>query len=50
MDYESYIQNKSSRLIANISTNVPLVTQYFSIPILTLAAEGLILLAILIFL
>ncbi len=50
MNYESYLQNKSSKLIANISTNVPLVTQYFSIPILTLAAEGLILFSVLIFL
>ena len=50
MDYEKYLKNKSSRLISNISTNVPLITQYFSIPILTLAAEGLILIFILIFL
>ena len=50
MNYESYLQNKSSKLIANISANVPLITQYFSIPVLTLAAEGLILFAVLIFL
>lgn len=50
MSYEEYLKNKSSRLISNISTNVPLITQYFSIPILTLAAEGLILIFILIFL
>lgn len=50
MSYEEYLKNKSSRLISNISTNVPLITQYFSIPILTLAAEGLILIFILTFL
>ena len=50
MNYEEYLKNKSSRLISNISTNVPLITQYFSIPILTLAAEGLILIFILTFL
>ena len=50
MSYEEYLKNKSSRLISNISTNIPLITQYFSIPILTLAAEGLILIFILTFL
>lgn len=48
MSYPDHLKTKSSTLISNISTNVPLITQYFTIPFLSLASDGLILFTILI--
>ena len=50
MSYAEYLHSKSSILITNISTNIPLITQYFTIPFLQLVSEGLILVSVLLFL
>jgi len=50
MSYAEYLNSKSSTLIANISTNIPLITNFFTIPLLLLVSEGLILVSILFFL
>lgn len=50
MNYKEYLGHKSSNLVSNISTSVPLVTQYFIIPMLSLISESLILISILLLL
>lgn len=50
MSYAEYLNNKSSILIANISANIPLITQFYTIPFISLISESLILFSILLFL
>ena len=47
LDYEDYLEEKSSVFINNITTQVSLLTMYFVIPCLSLISEGLILISIL---
>jgi ABC-type multidrug transport system fused ATPase/permease subunit len=47
LDYEDYLEEKSSVFINNITTQVSLLTMYFVIPCLSLLSEGLILISIL---
>jgi ABC-type multidrug transport system fused ATPase/permease subunit len=47
LDYEDYLEEKSSVFINNITTQVYLLTIYFVIPCLSLISEGLILISIL---
>jgi ATP-binding cassette subfamily C protein len=50
LDYEDYLEEKSSVFINNITTQVSLLTMYFVIPCLSLISEGLILISILVML
>lgn len=47
MPYSDFLKSKSAKIITDIQTNVPLITQHFLIPFLSIASDGLILLVIL---
>ena len=48
--YKDYSETDSAKFISDISVNISLFTQYFTIPILILSAEILVIISILIFL